>query len=210
MSTKTLRSLPTLGWVAGLAVLTGVLAGCGIDGDTATGAAARPAAVAPDGAAEPSPGQPAPTESAVVNSRATDLGTVATDPAGLTLYRFDKDSNKPPASACEGACAQNWLPLTTAGGPVAGAGVDGDLLGTVERADATQQVTLNGWPLYTFVGDRQPGETSGEGVQGTWHAIAPSGKPVVAAPAQDAAGKAEAPGNKAESGGSQDERPYGY
>ena len=40
-----------------------------------------------------------------------------------------------------------------------------------------------GWPLYTFVKDKAPGDVAGEGVKtfgGTWYAVSPSGKPVIA------------------------------
>ncbi|NUT94906.1 MAG: hypothetical protein HOY78_23075, partial [Saccharothrix sp.] len=39
------------------------------------------------------------------------LGTVLTDKDGMTLYRFDKDSAKPPTSNCDGDCAKKWPPL---------------------------------------------------------------------------------------------------
>jgi predicted lipoprotein with Yx(FWY)xxD motif len=59
-------------------------------------------------------------------------------------------------------------------------GVEASLVGTVTREDGTRQVTLNGWPLYRF-GKDTPGAAKGEGVGGTWHAIAPTGKPAVTA-----------------------------
>jgi hypothetical protein len=56
--------------------------------------------------------------------------------------------------------------------------VPADLVGTVGRPDGTQQLTLNGWPLYRFAKDTAPGDVNGEGVDGTWRAIGTDGKPV--------------------------------
>lgn len=67
------------------------------------------------------------------------------------------------------------------GGAPSVSGVDQALVGTVAREDGTQQVTLGGWPLYKFSKDTQDA-TKGEGVGGTWHAVAPTVKPAVAVP----------------------------
>ena len=39
------------------------------------------------------------------------LGEVVTDSAGMTLYRFDKDTAEPPKSNCDGDCATAWPPV---------------------------------------------------------------------------------------------------
>ncbi|WP_412079193.1 SCO0930 family lipoprotein [Streptomyces xanthophaeus] len=114
-----------------------------------------------------------------------DLGTTVTDSAGFTLYRFDKDTPKPPKSACEGDCATAWPPVA-ADEATAGEGIDGGLLGSVARADGTRQLTLAGWPVYRYAKDTKPGDTLGEGVGGTWHALGPDGKPAAAAKAEPA------------------------
>lgn len=113
-----------------------------------------------------------------LTSAQVPLGTVVTS-AGATLYRFDKDAAKPPKATCNGACASTWPPLLAGGGSPTVTGVDQALVGAVAREDGTRQVTLNGWPLYRFSKDTA-GATKGEGVGGTWHAIAPTGKPAVA------------------------------
>jgi predicted lipoprotein with Yx(FWY)xxD motif len=41
----------------------------------------------------------------------------------------------------------------------------------VTLADGMKQVTYGGHPLYTYLGDRSPGQTTGEGIQsfgGIW------------------------------------------
>lgn len=104
-----------------------------------------------------------------------ELGKVLTDSAGLTLYRFDKDTADPAKSNCDGDCAKKWPPVP-AGDATAGAGIDKALLGSVTRADGTKQLTVDGWPAYRFAKDLNAGDVNGQGVGGTWYALAPDGK----------------------------------
>ncbi|WP_229686668.1 hypothetical protein [Longimycelium tulufanense] len=108
-------------------------------------------------------------------AKANGIGSVVTDGQGLTLYRFDKDTAKPPKSNCEGECLKAWPPVL-ADGSVEASGVDKSLIGTVTRSDGTKQVTLAGWPLYRFASDTAPGDVKGEGKGGAWYAAAPDGK----------------------------------
>lgn len=101
-------------------------------------------------------------------------GTVLTDSDGRTLYRFDKDSSNPPKSACEGECAKAW-PVVTADGAKPPAGVDPAALGVLTRPDGTKQLTVDGWPMYRYAKDAEPGDVNGHGVGGTWYAAAPDG-----------------------------------
>ncbi|MGW2180221.1 SCO0930 family lipoprotein [Streptomyces sp. NPDC001732] len=116
--------------------------------------------------------------------KSESLGPVVTDGAGFTLYRFDKDTTEPPVSNCAGDCAATWPPVL-ADGAKAGRGLDPALLGSVERADGTEQLTLAGRPLYRYVQDTEPRQTRGQGIGGTWFAAAPDGskaKRTVSAP----------------------------
>ena len=109
------------------------------------------------------------------------LGTVVVDGQGYTLYRFDKDSAKPPTSNCAGECAQQWPPvLATPGTPLTVEGVEQEAVGTINRSDGTIQLTLGGWPVYRFSGDPQPGATSGQGNGGEWAAVTPEGQKAAA------------------------------
>lgn len=105
-----------------------------------------------------------------------NLGQVVTDQNGLTLYRFDKDKAKPSASNCNNACATTWPPALGDPASVQLQGVDSTLVGAVTRADGTKQLTLNGWPLYTYAKDTAAGEAKGQGVGKTWFAVTPQGK----------------------------------
>ncbi|WP_128434840.1 SCO0930 family lipoprotein [Streptomyces cyaneus] len=104
-----------------------------------------------------------------------ELGEVLTDSAGLTLYRFDKDTADPAKSNCDGDCATKWPPVP-ADDATAGAGIDKALLGSVTRSDGSKQLTVDGWPVYRYVKDRNAGDVNGQGVGGTWYALAPNGK----------------------------------
>ncbi|GLZ36888.1 hypothetical protein [Actinokineospora sp. NBRC 105648] len=103
------------------------------------------------------------------------LGYVVTDIGGFTLYRFDKDSAEPPRSECSGPCATAWPPALAEGGDVSSDGMDRALIGTFVRADGSTQLTLAGRPLYRFAKDVKPGDAKGQGVGGTWFAVAPDG-----------------------------------
>ncbi|MFY1633066.1 hypothetical protein ACN27F_07215 [Solwaraspora sp. WMMB335] len=102
------------------------------------------------------------------------MGDVVTDEDGWLLYRFDEDSNDPPASNCEGDCAKIWPPALTDGDPLL-SGVDEELVGTVNRPDGTRQLTIDGWPIYYYAGDEKPGQWKGQGVGGTWFVVQPDG-----------------------------------
>ncbi|HEY2372640.1 MAG TPA: hypothetical protein VGH82_08815 [Gaiellaceae bacterium] len=109
----------------------------------------------------------------------TKLGTILVDSKGIALYDFVKD--KGTTSACYGACAALWPPLLTTGEPVAGAGVRSSLLGTTKRKDGKLEVTYGGHPLYYFVTDRKPGQTTGQAVNqfgGPWWVISAAGKEI--------------------------------
>ncbi|MCP3759914.1 SCO0930 family lipoprotein [Streptomyces sp. TBY4] len=117
------------------------------------------------------------------------LGSVLTDSAGFTLYRFDKDTAKPSKSSCDGDCAKTW-PVVAAGDATAAAGMDPALLGEVVRTDGSKQLTVAGWPVYRFSKDTKAGDTNGQGVGGTWFAAAPDGKKAAkAAPPAAGAGQ---------------------
>ncbi|MFF5670838.1 SCO0930 family lipoprotein [Streptomyces hygroscopicus] len=112
------------------------------------------------------------------------LGSFVTDSKGWTLYRFDEDTPKPAKSTCNDDCATKW-PAVPADDAAATAGIDAGELGSVTRSDGTKQLTLAGWPVYRFAGDTKPGDTKGQGVGGTWNALAPDGKPAGTSAAAD-------------------------
>jgi predicted lipoprotein with Yx(FWY)xxD motif len=110
------------------------------------------------------------------------LGTILVDANGLTLYQFDNDTAT--AVACTGQCATTWPPLTVKGTPVAGAGVDANLLATIDNGTA-EQVTYAGHPLYLFSGDQAAGQTNGFGSGGVWWVLAADGTKITPPPPPD-------------------------
>jgi predicted lipoprotein with Yx(FWY)xxD motif len=110
----------------------------------------------------------------VHTTQSATLGTIVVDGKGMTLYRFDMDTNKPSASHCTGQCAALW-PAAPATSASSVKGIDQKLLGSITGTDGSKQLTVNGWPLYTYAQDSKAGDTTGQGVGGTWWAVTPAG-----------------------------------
>lgn len=87
---------------------------------------------------------------------------------GMTLYVFDKDAAGSGKSACNGPCATNWPPLFA---------MDGDMpsgdYSVISRDDGKKQWALKGKPLYYWVKDQKPGDTTGDGFNNVWHVAKP-------------------------------------
>jgi predicted lipoprotein with Yx(FWY)xxD motif len=153
-------------------------------------------------------GQAAATEAGVVKlsaSKIAGLGDAITDQNGMTLYLFTKDTKKAKTSACNGDCAKTW-PAVVSSGKVELQGIDSKLLGSIKRADGTEQVTIGGWPVYTFSKDLKPGDANGMGVNGTWFVIEPAGcklgtNPATAATSQAPASSGGTGSSSSDSGG---------
>src|SRR5271163_2404717 len=99
--------------------------------------------------------------------------TVLADANGRTLYWFAPDTAA--RSACYGSCAAYWPPMKGPATP--GPGVTGKL-SVLTRSDGSVQAAYDGHPLYTYVGDRAPGQASGNGLNlngGLWHEVTASG-----------------------------------
>jgi predicted lipoprotein with Yx(FWY)xxD motif len=111
-----------------------------------------------------------------VNGTATSLktttiggATVLTNTRGFTLYSFAPDT--PGMSKCYGSCAAYWPPAT--GTTTASPGLPGRIA-TITRTGGTRQLTYNGHPLYTYIGDTAPGQARGNNLNlngGLWHEV---------------------------------------
>ena len=115
------------------------------------------------------------TTSAGTALKTTTIGgtTILTNSKGLTLYSFAPDT--PTTSKCYGSCASYWPPAI--GTAAAGSGLPGKT-GTIKRTDGSLQLTYNGHPLYTYVGDSAPGQANGNNLNlngGLWHEVPASG-----------------------------------
>jgi predicted lipoprotein with Yx(FWY)xxD motif len=115
-----------------------------------------------------SPAAPAATGAAL--KTATIRGTaVLTNAKGFTLYSFAPDT--PASSKCYGSCAAYWPPVT--GTTAAGQGLPGKVA-TITRTGGSRQLTYNGHPLYTYIGDTAPGQARGNNLNlngGLWHEV---------------------------------------
>jgi len=97
------------------------------------------------------------------------MGNVVTDQDGFVLYRFDKDIPNPTESKCDAKCAKVWPVLSTANGELPElVGVNPAEVKMIKRADGINQVVLNNWPLYRYIGDKVAGKWTGQGVGGIW------------------------------------------
>jgi predicted lipoprotein with Yx(FWY)xxD motif len=145
----------------------------------------------------------APTGPATVSAESTPYGRVlivgSGDEAGCSLYVLSSDRlralTSPPVPF---ACSDNanptgqpcdtylWPALLTSGAPIAGPGVNPNLLGTVTRNDfpfpgPVEQVTYGGLPLYRVFLDETPAQREGANLfdpvttpTGIWYLVNPS------------------------------------
>jgi predicted lipoprotein with Yx(FWY)xxD motif len=103
--------------------------------------------------------------------KTTTIGetTVLTNARGFTLYWFVPDT--PTTSKCYGSCAAYWPPVT--GTAAASPGLPGRI-GTITRTGGSRQLSYNGHPLYTYIGDSAPGQAKGNNLNlngGLWHEV---------------------------------------
>jgi predicted lipoprotein with Yx(FWY)xxD motif len=120
--------------------------------------------------------------SVTVETKTGALGTYLVDGSGRTLYLWVADKSS--TSTCDASCIQYWPPLT--GTPKAAGSLQQSALSTSARSDGSKQVTYDGHPLYYFAGDKAPGDTAGEGNNGSgalWWVVGVDGKAITAAAA---------------------------
>lgn len=91
-----------------------------------------------------------------------------TDQNGMTLYIFKKDTKGADTSACTDKCIEAWPPFLAA----ADAKAEGEwTLVKVKDKDGADKMmwAYEGWPLYTYVKDKKPGDATGQGVGEVWY-----------------------------------------
>lgn len=116
--------------------------------------------------------------SAKLQLRHTALGSILVNRAGHTVFVFTRDSRNRDRCAATAGCTGIWPLVTTSGTPSLGPGVKRSLVGTITVAGA-RQVTYAGHPLYTYIGDAGPGDTSYVGQSqfgGKWFALNAAGQ----------------------------------
>ena len=152
---------------AGLAAFALTVSACASSASSTATTANTPAAGGNSSSAPAAAGGNTVTEKTIGSQQ------VLVDSQGMTLYWF---AMTPRASRIARApCATYWPPVK---GPLtAGSGVTGTL-GTITRSDGTKQATYLGHPLYTYVGDKSPGQATGNGKNlsgGLWWEMTVSG-----------------------------------
>jgi predicted lipoprotein with Yx(FWY)xxD motif len=168
-------------------------AACGSSASSSSSSAASGASASPAGAA---------ASATVIKTSTGSAGTFLVSGSGRAVYMFAKDPAN--QSACSGACASAWPPVTTTGAATASGGAKSSDLGTLTRSDGTKQVTYDGHALYYFAGDSSAGQTNGQGVDGfgaKWWLVAPSGSIITTASGGSGQAPASAP-TAAKAGGS--------
>ncbi len=109
-------------------------------------------------------------QTAALKVARTSAGTVLASSRGLTLYYYTEDRPGSGKSVCTGSCASAWPPLAAPVRAPAGVRLPGPL-GVIIRPGGLKQVTINGYPIYTYTGDKAPGQAAGNGIEGAWHVI---------------------------------------
>jgi predicted lipoprotein with Yx(FWY)xxD motif len=148
---------------AGAALGTIALAACG----SGSGGGYGSSAASPT----PTTSAPATAQMVAVKTATTPLGPVLVDNNGRTLYGDTADANGMPS--CDGACASVWPPVIVSGTTVP-SGLDTKIFSVVARPDGTEQLVAGKWPLYTFAGDTNAGDTKGQGSEG-FFVVTPTG-----------------------------------
>ena len=98
-----------------------------------------------------------------IQTTQTPLGTVYTNAQGMTLYTFANDTNG--TSTCTNNCLKKWPLATVEEGAIAD-----ETFTITQHPNGENQWVLKGQPLYTWVMDLSPGQTTGHGVGGVWFA----------------------------------------
>ncbi|OCT11155.1 hypothetical protein A8709_05580 [Paenibacillus pectinilyticus] len=111
------------------------------------------------------------TNTAVKTSKSDSLGTYLVDANGMTLYLFTKDKGDP--NSCVGSCLANW-PIFYDANLTVSSDLQASDFGVLTRKDGTMQSTYKGWPLYYWVKDHHPGDTTGQNVGKVWFVLDPA------------------------------------
>jgi predicted lipoprotein with Yx(FWY)xxD motif len=154
-------------------------AACGSSSSPSTTAPAASATSASSTTTSSAPTGGAPV---ITTKSVAGLGTVLVNGQGRTLYIFEPDKHA--KVTCVGGCASIWPPAKLTGAKAQTAGqVKASLVSSDPDPAGGRVITYNGWPLYLYVGDTQPGTASGQALNssgGLWYVITPAGKVVTA------------------------------
>ncbi|MHB2023296.1 MAG: COG4315 family predicted lipoprotein [Mycobacteriales bacterium] len=117
------------------------------------------------------------TTSVSIITQHSAIGIVLATSSGRTIYLQTSDKKARPT--CTGTCLGVWPPVLVTAVPRRPAGVSASF--ATVRTAAGRQLTVDGHPAYTYVGDSGPQQVNGEGIVSfgaTWYAFATDGQPI--------------------------------
>ena len=101
----------------------------------------------------------------------TTLGTIIVDGKGMSAYYYLPDVPNSGVSSCTGGCLIHWPAITSTSVTPLVQGVTAK----VSVIPTSNQILINGRPIYTFAGDQKVGDVNGQGIGGVWYVISPAG-----------------------------------
>jgi predicted lipoprotein with Yx(FWY)xxD motif len=153
--------------VFGVAATLLLASACGSSTPTPAASTAAPAASPTSAAASGDP----------LKVATTSLGPVLVDSKGMTVYLLTSDT--PGHSNCNATCLKFWPPvLAPSGASVPSISGISAPLAVTKTTSGASMLTAGGWPLYTFLKDKAPGDVTGQGKKsfgGIWYVVSPSG-----------------------------------
>src|SRR5215472_759678 len=158
-----------LGAIAGAGMAAALLAACSSGGSSSSAPAAGGSAASGSASGSSNSG------AMVITTASAGGTTFLTTGSGRAVYLWVKDTSG--QSACTGACAGAWPPVT-ASSVTASGGAKASDLSTITRSDGTKQVTYDGHALYYYVGDSGAGQATGQGSDqfgAKWWLVSPAG-----------------------------------
>ena len=170
----------TLVAAVGLAALATTLTAC--SSGSGSGSATTTAAAA--GTTSAAASSSAPSTPAAIATASGTAGSYLVDASGKALYILTSDKPNGGATACTVGCLKFWPPVAAPSPLPSGLSGITATFGTATAADGSSELTINGYPVYTFAKDTGPGTTAGQGVVsfgGTWWLVTPSGSWITAA-----------------------------
>ena len=96
------------------------------------------------------------------------LGSYLTNATGFTLYTFWRDTPNSGTSACTDGCSEKW-PAFYVANLTLPSGLSATSFTVITHSDGSKQLAYDGWPLYYFSNDMNPGDTNGR-VGNVWSA----------------------------------------
>ena len=201
-SASSTRRLLGVGLISGAAAIT--VAACGSSAGTSSGSSSPAAAGGASSASSASGASNAGTSASTVTVSAKNvagLGTVLVNQDGRTLYMLTTEKGGKITCTASSGCLHAWPEINLPSGTkaaTAGSGVKSSLLGTVKGGAGKTEVTYNGWPLYTYIGDSSAGSATGQGITnfgGTWYVLNAAGNPVTTKAAGGSGGSSPSSGS---------------